>query len=197
MRDMFAARLAIALLLLGSCTVGADPVTTPDPPSKTAEPTPQPVAWADVPAMLRELPSTLGSTSQDGLDPLASRIAAVPGVRSAAVNPGPRPTLTVELAAPIDAAQVVALLGWTDVHVNSGDVHQRSWHLVERTEDIDDPYGRRIAARVPRYGEWELEVAVTGRPAGPLPGISAGAAPAYPLDRYTAEVQRITIRTPP
>ena len=167
-------------------TVDASPGGRSEPVAES------PAPWTDVDAMLRALPDTLAHTKADGLDPLAARITAVPGVAKAVVEPL-RPTLTVELAAELDAAQVVALLGWSDAHVISGDVHQRSWYVVVRDEDIPDPYGRRIATHVPSFGAWSLVVHVVERPPGPLPNISGGASPAYPLDRYAAKVLRVAI----
>jgi hypothetical protein len=41
--------------------------------------------------------------------------------------------------------------------------------------------------------DWSIDVAVTARPAGDLPGISAGASPAYPLATYNAKVKRLSI----
>jgi hypothetical protein len=206
LRRPVVSRLATALVL--SCTVcsRSEPTSANSPPPQGPEPTaasadtpgePPPAAWADVDALLRDLPTTLPATSRDGLQPLASRVAAVPGVSKAEARPGERPMLTIELARPIDAAHAVALLGWTDAHVISGDVHQTSWHVMVRTQDVEDPHGRRIAGRVPTYGEWELELQATARPEGPLPGVSAGASPAYPLDRYATTIERIFVQLPP
>jgi hypothetical protein len=201
---MIAARLATVLLLSATvCTSAIEPKSMNTPPPQDAEPRPVAevaapssagdVAWVDVDAMLLELPATLTRTNVADLESLAARIAAVPGVAKAAADAGAS-RIAVELATEHDAAHVAAMLGWTDVHVISGDVHQHNWHLVVRTEDLPDPHGRRIATKTPSFGGWALEIAATARPEGPLPGISAGASPGYPLGRYTAKVQRLSIR---
>jgi len=201
---MIAAKLATALLLSGTvCTSASEATSTNSPPPEGAQPGPNAevavptavddAAWADVDAMLRDLPAVLARTSEADLDSLAARIGAVPGVAKAAADPGAA-RMTVELATEHDAAHVAELLGWTDVHVISGDVHQRGWHLTVRTEDVPDPHRRRIATKTPSYGGWALDVDATARPEGPLPEIAAGASPGYPLASYTAKVQRFSIR---
>jgi hypothetical protein len=52
-----------------------------------------------------------------------------------------------------------------------------------------DSYGRhRIDAQPPSYGSWKLRISVEGRPPGPLPGLSWGPSPAYPLAGAGARV---------
>ena len=72
----------------------------------------------------------------------------------------------------------------------STDVHQHSWSIVVRNGEpfVDEDGHRRIAADPPRYGAWNLRISVAGRPPGPLPGLSWGPSPAYPLAGSGARV---------
>ncbi len=188
-------RVATALLLACTVCTAAEPAPTTTPakedpkPVTEAKPT-APVAWSHVDAMVKDLPATLRGTGITDLEALGARIRAVPGVATVRVDEG---RISIELTDELDASHVVELLGWTDAHVLSGDVHQRSWHVEVRTQDLADPYGRRIATERPSYGDWWLEVPTTARPEGDLPGISAGASPAYPLAKYAAKVKSLSI----
>jgi hypothetical protein len=137
---------------------------------------------ADLEGLILQLPAMLNGAPDDAaLAALAERIAAVPGVTGVVLGkPGWSSSITIQ---PIDAARVAEILGLVDPHIVSTDVHQHSWSIVARTGDtVVDDYGRpRIAADPPRYGAWNLRISVAGRPPGPLPGLSWGPSPAYPL----------------
>jgi hypothetical protein len=170
-----------------------------DTPTESAPPTSAVAvahahAWTDVDAMLSDLPAVLSENPEgEALNALAARAREVPGVAKAEIVAGSVPRLSIALEDAVDAAHVASRLGLRDVHVISSDVHQRRWRLVQRTGELSDPHGRRIATEMPIYGEWRLEVEATERPDGPLPGVSSGASPAYPLAKYVTTVQRIAI----
>ena len=102
--------------------------------------------------------------------------------------------IDVKLREPLPARELAAAMKWKRPYVVSSDVHQENWRLVVWESDLKDPYGKRIAAVEPTVGKWVfVRVDVDDRPAGDPPGISWGASPAYPLDRYTANVTRFEI----
>lgn len=76
---------------------------------------------------------------------------------------------------------------------SSSDSHQSSWHVSMRGEDVPDEHGRRIASQQIVAGAWWLRPRLVERPAGPLPGVSCGASPAYDLNERGGLVARIEI----
>jgi hypothetical protein len=75
----------------------------------------------------------------------------------------------------------------------STDVHQHTWWLHAGGEDLPDPYGRRIASGHPRWGAYVVRIQLSGRPPGPLPGVVAGASPAYDVRERGGAVVAIEI----
>jgi hypothetical protein len=148
----------------------------------------------DLEGLVRQLPAMLADAPDDeALAALAERISSVPGVKDVVLGkPGWASSIAIE---PMDAARVAEILGLVDPHIVSTDVHQHSWSIVVRTGDaFVDQYGnRRITADAPRYGAWSLRISVAGRPPGPLPGLSWGPSPAYPLAGSGARVTSLGI----
>jgi hypothetical protein len=91
---------------------------------------------------------------------------------------------------PRDTRPALARWGWTGVYAVSGDVHQRQFHIRKSTGAIGKD---RIATEEPHAGRWSVRVTLTQRLDGPLPGLAAGASPAYELPRYPSRFDRIAI----
>jgi len=94
---------------------------------------------------------------------------------------------------PVPAPALCAAMGWARAYAFSPDVHQTLWEVGLWVADLADPYGPRIYTQPPRLGAWRVAARLTGRPPGPLPGVAAGASPAYPLDAYPAAVARLEL----
>lgn len=75
----------------------------------------------------------------------------------------------------------------------SGDVHQQSWSLMVGGDPIPDSYGPRIAASDLLVGRWRVRARLSARPEGPLPGVVAGASPAYDVTERGGEVVELEI----
>ena len=172
-------KLALPLLVVvAACRGSTQVATAPEasPPSTVNEPTAQP----DAATFLAKLPAALADASV--AEVLANPPAGIRVQRNGAAW---------ELAVPtLDVAPMLAQWGWTDAFAVSGDVHQRRFRIMRKTQELS---ADRIATRFPSVGRWQLEIVLDARPAGPLPGISAGASPAYPLPRYAARFSSITI----
>lgn len=97
---------------------------------------------------------------------------------------------TITLATPLDSAIALKAWGWQRTHAVSGDVHQRTFSIRIATEVLSPD---RIATRSPNAGRWTLRPILAARPAGKLPGLRAGASPAYPLPQYASQLARIEI----
>jgi hypothetical protein len=95
---------------------------------------------------------------------------------------------------PIPAGTLCEAMGWARPYALSGDVEQRRWQLQLWAADLADPYGQRIHTRRPEVGPWSVTAWLAGRPAGSLPGVAAGASPAYDLATYPASVTTIEAR---
>ena len=100
----------------------------------------------------------------------------------------------IDLQRPLPVADVCRAFGWAGAHAVAVDVHQQMWTLQLWVQDLEDPHGPRIHTRYPRVGIWTVVPHLGGRPPGPLPGVSAGASPAYPLGPYAATVQSFELR---
>lgn len=96
--------------------------------------------------------------------------------------------------APIPARALCEAMSWARPYALSGDVSQRRWHFQLWVADLADPYGRRIHTRRPELGPWSVTAWLAGRPAGPLPGVAAGASPAYDLATYPASVVALEVQ---
>ena len=79
-------------------------------------------------------------------------------------------------------------MGLQRAYLVSGDVHQVAFSVRVWTKDLEDPHRKRIATNFPKAGPWLLD-ARGPRPAGDLPGIAAGASPAYGLDKYDTPLE--------
>lgn len=153
---------------------------------------------ASVEELLAALPEQLaGLSDMDALERWCAGARLVPGVADAQRNQGTAKLAIVELAEPVPAARVIELLALGKPRGVSGDVHQRSWSIHLETATLEDPYGPRIATQPPRYGSWEVAAYLDDRPRGPLPEVSAGASPAYDLEKTTATVTHLEIRYRP
>lgn len=153
-------------------------------------------------SFLAELPTRVASVV--GADELRAALAVeVPGITvrldpdSVAVG-GRRlrstvPRATLELDPPVDA-RWLSEAWWIVAPVAvSGDVHQHRWHLCVTGAELPDPNGRRIDSHTPTAGRWDVDPVLTGRPQGPLPGVSSGASPAYDLVATGGSVGTIEI----
>lgn len=100
----------------------------------------------------------------------------------------------LKFSTPVPALRLCQAFGWARPYGTSGDVHQVSWKIRQWDGDLPDPYGPRIKTITPRLGRWALDVALTDRPQGVLPNLSAGASPAYDLSTHAADVASIEIR---
>ena len=100
-------------------------------------------------------------------------------------------TWQIQLARPIDAKQLSQLWGWKRPYGVSGDVHQQHWQIRLFQQQLQDPYGPRIATIFPKFGALEIRTQLSDRPQGPLPKTSSGASPAYDLWKHPASVGKI------
>ena len=101
---------------------------------------------------------------------------------------------TLTLSSPTPAGALCEAMGWARPYAISGDVSQHRWHIRLWAADLADPYGQRIHAVLPVLGAWSVAAWLTGRPAGQLPGVAAGASPAYDLIIYPASVAALELR---
>ena len=137
----------------------------------------------------------------DGWAGLAAKVAALPvdgdpstlqsNLPSGVTLATSTSTITLTLAQPADAGHVAGAFHWSHPYAISGDVHQAAWQLQIFVREVADPNNHRIATARPVVGAWSASVTLDGRPKGDLPGIVAGASPAYDLDRYQARIVRI------
>jgi hypothetical protein len=95
--------------------------------------------------------------------------------------PARAPSVTLTLSPPADARELAALWGIERPVAVSTDVHQASWWLQSGGEVLADAYRRRMTTSELRPGTWQVRIRLDGRPPGPLPGLVAGASPAYDL----------------
>ena len=135
----------------------------------------------------RRLPGRLERTEAGAASDL---VASVPPEVGTAVE-GSDGAWTLTLHRSISARALAEALGWERPLGVSGDVHQRSFSIRLYESQVASD---RVATRTPTAGSWEIRALLTARPAGDLPGIHAGASPAYDLRERDAEVQRITFR---
>jgi hypothetical protein len=119
-----------------------------------------------------------GQVDDGDLGRLCERARVVPGVTRVEIRDN---RLDVEVAAVVTAEQFAQWLLLKEAYVVSSDAHQASWAVQVKVSDVDDLYQTRIHVTRPIVGPWELRIRVEGRPRGPLPGIVAGASPAYPI----------------
>jgi hypothetical protein len=208
-----------SILSVAACQPGTSPIpaaasSTPAVPTPSVEsPSPSPTApqaeqaaapadGAPTPSSAEEvvqqlvtgLPPTLDA---DALDVVRAGIAKSPAVARAELSRGTRVSLVIELEPPLTGSKLAELAGWKDVYVVSGDVHQRNWYLTLGRGPVPDAHNKRIAVETPAIGPWQVRAHASARPAGPSPGVVAGASPAFPLATYAVSIDRIEIATPP
>jgi hypothetical protein len=170
--------------------IASAPASAPAPQTST---TPVGEPWLSfeelVKALKTDLPTSIDAAA---LEALRIRAEKTPGVKSA-VSATSFVALTIAPDKPLKATVLADILGWKNVFTVSGVVHQTSWYLALYTQDVPDQHRRRIAVDTPKIGPWRIRAYAEGRPAGPLPGIAAGASPAYPLKSYPVDVATLEI----
>lgn len=106
--------------------------------------------------------------------------------------------LQIDFASPLDAKLLCRNMGWTQAYAVSGDAHQNSWRIMvaakNESAQKDTGVKRRIAARFPVLGVWNVQCSLAERPQGELPDAVAGASPAYFLGTYKDSVSSIALR---
>lgn len=105
----------------------------------------------------------------------------------------PIPSIGLGLARSVDARFLCGAWGVPRPVAVSGDVHQTSWEILVGGPEAPDPYQRRITAEPFLVGCWEVRPYLTGRPPGPLPGLVAGASPAYDVAERGGQVAQIEV----
>ena len=141
-------------------------------------------ALRDALAQAQTLPELSAAASALGLSAAEQQV----------FGPQPYRYATLTFSSPIPAGTLGEAMGWARPFALSGDVSQRSWHIRLWAADLADPYGPRIHAVLPSLGVWSVTAWLTGRPAGQLPGVAAGASPAYDLTTYLASVTTLELR---
>jgi len=159
------------------------PAVAPEPGRETVPVT------AEFGQFWASLPDDRGDLQQ-----LATRARLVPGIAPAEIRDD---RLDVAVTAAVTAGQFARWLRLDGAYLVSGDAHQASWAIQVKAGDVDDPYQRRIHVSRPVAGPWELRIRVDGRPPGPLPGVVAGASPAYPVAGSDVLVTRVTFSRRP
>jgi len=105
------------------------------------------------------------------------------------------PQAILTLDPPFDARRLAALWQVARPIAVSGDVEQRRWELRTGGAEFDAPGGlAQIEAHGLRFGRWKLRALLSGRPAGDLPGLHAGPAPAYEIGERGGEIVEIAIQ---
>lgn len=137
-----------------------------------------------------ELSAATRPSENPGIERTLSAIELRVGER---LLPSPVPRVTLSLDPPMDARALCAAWRISRPVAVSGDVHQRSWRIHIAGEELPDPYSRRIAVTPITAGRWETALVLTGRPAGALADVVAGASPAYDLLERNAEITRIEV----
>lgn len=111
--------------------------------------------------------------------------------------PSAVPRVVLDVDPPLDARSMCRAWGIVRPVAVSGDVHQSRWQIEVAGEDLPDPFGRRIATRPISAGRWVVRAWLTGRPVGDLPGVTAGASPAYDVAERGGDIRRIEISPVP
>jgi len=95
---------------------------------------------------------------------------------------------------PLDARRVAEVLGVCSGYLVSNDVHQREFCIMSSTEVLQtsSDSAKRIVTEFPKRGVWWVN-ASGPRPKGPLPNVSSGASPAYPLSSYNTAIKQLII----
>jgi hypothetical protein len=164
------------------------------------------LALASCDAVTARPPAGGGAAQDEGLRAFATRVAALPLDGDPATLRGTLPagvaldgdagSWQLRFDPPVDAAVLCRAWGWARPFAISPDVHQRGWIVALHERELEDPHGRRIATRAPRLGAWQARAQLGGRPQGPLPGVAAGASPAYDLAEQPAAVVRVIFHPP-
>ncbi len=95
---------------------------------------------------------------------------------------------------PLDARRVAEVLGVRSGYLVSTDVHQREFCIMSSTGVLQtrSDGAKRIVTERPKRGVWWVN-ASGPRPEGPLPNVSSGASPAYPLSSYNTAIKQLII----
>ncbi|MBK8459176.1 MAG: hypothetical protein IPL43_02285 [Micropruina sp.] len=105
----------------------------------------------------------------------------------------PIPSIRLGLARSVDARFLCREWGVPWPVAVSGDVHQMRWGIVVGGAELLDPYQQRITVEPFLVGCWQLRPLLTGRPPGPVPGLVAGASPAYDVTERGGRVALIEV----
>jgi len=164
----------LAVTLLTVAPVSAEPA----PPS--------PAVNDDLSAWIAELPSRLAAaTNTTGLHNVI-----VKHPYGASILEGVVTTITIKSHA---AAWLAESWQLRRPYVVSPTVHQTKWIVALWQEDLKDSYTKRVALTPITFGVWVVRPIVSERPQGKLPGVVAGASPAYDLKTYSANVVALEI----
>lgn len=178
------------MISASTCRRGRDrrrPLIVPPEPSRETVPvTPE---FEEFSASLLD-----GQVDRGDLARLAARARLVFGIARAEIRDN---RLDVAVTAAVTAEQFARWLLLDEAYLVSGDAHQASWAIQVKAGDVDDPYQTRIHVTRPVAGPWELRIRVDGRPHGPLPGVVAGASPAYPIAGSDVLVTNVTFSPHP
>jgi hypothetical protein len=107
--------------------------------------------------------------------------------------PADAPRITLGVDPPADAHELASVWGIERPVAVSGDVHQQLWWLLVGGDAIPDEHGPRIVASDLTAGRWRLRARLSARPEGPLPGVAAGASPAYDVTERGGDVVELEI----
>lgn len=105
----------------------------------------------------------------------------------------PIPSISLSLARSVDAPMLCGVWGVPRPVAVSDDVHQRRWQILVGGAEMPDLYQRPITVDPFLVGCWEVRPYLSGRPAGPLPDLVAGASPAYDVATRAGQVARIEV----
>lgn len=135
---------------------------------------------------LADLPSELAAAGS--ADQVRAVVASAPGEVSPS-DTGVDGALNLRLQfPPQDAGWLVTTWRLARPYAIATDPHQLSWRMVLYQQQVADPNGSRIATVPIVFGRWTVTPRLDGRPAGDVPDVVSGAAPAYDLTRYPARV---------
>lgn len=145
-------------------------------------------------AFLADLPSEFAAA--ESADQVRAVVASAPDEVSS-TDTGTGGTLNLQLQfPPQDAAWLVTTWRLVRPYAIATDPHQLSWRVVLYQQQVADPNGSRIATAPITFGSWTVTPRLEGRPAGDMPDVVSGAAPAYDLTRYPARVVGLEIAGP-
>jgi hypothetical protein len=107
--------------------------------------------------------------------------------------PARAPSVTLTLSPAHDARSLATRWGIDRPVAVSTDAHLETWWMQRAGEVLADAYARRLATEHLRAGPWVVRIRLAHRPAGPPPGVVAGASPAYDVLERGGEVAGLEI----